>query len=145
MNLMKRTRRMIDDKLEIVYYIRSMFIFETIKKMYFKNNEILEFMSRPIIYLKNNKIEEDKITNVNEAYLKQSNKMINNETETKVIEEKENNDEKKENQLKKTYKYAYKYNHNLLINQINNLKNNDFRSEPQTELINLLKKSLDGI
>ena len=114
-NLIKQARKMIDDKLEVVFYIRNMFSFEAIKKIYLKNNEIIEFLSRPIIYLGNKKVDEEKITNINEDDSKKSNKIVrefNDEMEISAIEEKANeNYEKNKDKTNQPYKYAYKYNH----------------------------------
>ena len=148
-NLIKQARKMIDDKLEVVFYIRNMFSFETIKKIYLKNNEIIEFLSRPIIYLKNDNIDEEKITNLNGSYPKPPNKIsreFTGDMKINTIEEKENrNYERNEEKSNQAYKYAYNYNHKLLSKEIDNLKDIDFKSEPQKNLFNLLKNRLDGV
>ena len=46
----------INEKLDLVFYIRNMIKFELINKVHLENKPIFNFLSRPIIYFKNKKI-----------------------------------------------------------------------------------------
>ena len=42
---------MIDDRLDIIFYIRNMILFELIKTIYLESKHIIDFLSKPIISL----------------------------------------------------------------------------------------------
>ena len=50
-NIFRQAKEMIDNKLDIIFYIRNMFLFELIKKISLENKHIVNFLSRPIIHL----------------------------------------------------------------------------------------------
>ena len=58
-NLVNQSFRILKDKLDIVLYIRNMILFDSINQIYLENPYIIDFLSRPIIYL--NKKEEKKV------------------------------------------------------------------------------------
>ena len=57
-NLIKQSNDLIDDKLDIIFYIRNMFLFQSINRIYLENKTIINFLSSPIIYLDKEKCEE---------------------------------------------------------------------------------------
>ena len=57
-SLIKQSYKIFENKLDIFLYIRNMFLFESINQIYLDNPCIIDFLSRPIIYL--NKKEEAK-------------------------------------------------------------------------------------
>ena len=57
-NLFNKAKNIIDDKLDIIYYIRKMILFEIINNIQLENKNIINFLSRPIIYL--NDVKEKK-------------------------------------------------------------------------------------
>ena len=59
-NLIKKAKKIIDKKLDVVFYIKNMLLFELINKIYLENKSILNFLSRPIIYLKDPKVQKAK-------------------------------------------------------------------------------------
>ena len=117
--------------------------FELINKIQLENKPILNFLSRPIIYFKNNKIES-----------KSKNKMNDVETNisldiSDIVEEKKI-DEKKEIDFNQyfegeLYKTAYKLDTNVLNEQITNLILNPDKTPNQKKLIKLLKGHLKGV
>jgi hypothetical protein len=61
MNLIEQANNLINDKLDVKFYIRNMILFELINQIYLENKTILKFLSKPIIYYKDNKeIKEGK-------------------------------------------------------------------------------------
>ena len=44
--LMRQARNIIDDKFDIVYYIRNMILFEIINKINLENKNIINFLNR---------------------------------------------------------------------------------------------------
>ena len=48
--LYEQAENIIDEKLDVIYYIRNMILFELINKIYLENDEIINFLSRPILY-----------------------------------------------------------------------------------------------
>ena len=59
MNLIKQSNNALDNKLDVVLYIRNMILFDIINQVYLENKSIINFLSRPIIYL--NPEEEKKV------------------------------------------------------------------------------------
>ena len=55
MYLITQANNTIEEKLDIVYYIRKMILFEIINEISLENKTIIDFLSRPIIYLKSKK------------------------------------------------------------------------------------------
>ena len=85
-NLIEQSNDLIDDKLDIIFYIRNMFKFEIINSIYLENKNIIDFLGRPIIYLNSSK-EIKKIS---------KNQIKDKATNTSIeIEEIENMDEQK--------------------------------------------------
>ena len=54
-DLIRQARKVIKDKLDIVYYIRNMIKLELTNKLKPENKEIFDFLSRPIFYLNQSK------------------------------------------------------------------------------------------
>ena len=67
LNLIKQANEMINDKLDIVFYIRSMILFELVNKIYLENKSILNFLSRPIIYINGDKLKEKTKNDINDT------------------------------------------------------------------------------
>ena len=57
-SLIDQSYQILDNKLDIFLYIRNMLLFDSINQIYLENPCIIDFLSRPIIYL--NKKEEKK-------------------------------------------------------------------------------------
>ena len=142
--LFKNANEFINEKLDLVFYIRNMIKFELINKVHLENKPIFNFLSRPIIYFKNNKIES-----------KSKNKMNDDETNisldiSDMVEEKKI-DEKKEIDFNQyfegeLYKTAYRLDTNVLNEQITNLILKPDKTQTQKKLlIKLLKAHLEGV
>jgi hypothetical protein len=56
--LIRESHSILDSKLDVFLYIRNMLLFDSINKIYLENKSIINFLSRPIIYL--NKSEKKK-------------------------------------------------------------------------------------
>ena len=141
MILIKNAKSIIDDKLDVVFYIRNMILFELINKIYLENKSILNFLSRSIIYLKDPK--EIKINPLNDIDTNLSFEIYDEREEKKV-------DEKKEIEIQHyfkgdLYKTAYKLDSNILSEKIVNLILHPGNTNIQKKLICLLKNHLKGV
>ena len=58
-NLINQSQKILDNKLDIFLYIRNTLLFDSINKIYLENPFIIDFLSRPLIYM--NEKEEKKI------------------------------------------------------------------------------------
>ena len=137
-NLIKQANKIIDEKLDIVYYIRKMILYEKIYSIYLENKEIINFLSRPIIYLNNKKEKKPNI---------ETNEIRTNATsENSGANEKQDSEEKKYIKLKPgEYKTEYILNSKELNKAIENLVLNPNKTENQKELIKFVKKQLKGV
>ena len=59
-NLINQSHNILDNKLDIFLYIRNMLLFDTISQIYFDNSFIINFLSRPIIFLNKKNENKDK-------------------------------------------------------------------------------------
>ena len=145
-SLIQQAKNIIDDKLDIVFYIRNMILFELINKIYFEDMDIINFLSRPIIYFKKEEVKEDGF-NLDNIDLVESLKISNSDEEPKTEVDKEENKEKK--YLKKgqgeLYKSAYKFDFYILSRRIKNLIKNTNKTKNESKLIKLLEDQLKGI
>ena len=145
-SLIQQAKNIIDDKLDIVFYIRNMILFELINKIYFEDMDIINFLSRPIIYFKKEEEKEDGF-NLDDINLVKSLKISNSDEEPKTEVDKEENKEKK--YLKKgqgeLYKSAYKFDFYILSRRIKNLIKNPNKTKNESKLIQLLDDQLKGI
>jgi len=121
-NLIRESHIILDNKLDIFLYIRNMLLFDSINKIYLENKSIINFLSRPIIYLNKGEEKEEK------------------------IEEEEDEHNKKERIIEKEfYKYSYELNSKDLINEIQNLCKKPDKSDNEKDIIFFLKKKLKGV
>jgi hypothetical protein len=60
-SLINQSHKILDNKLDIFLYIRNMLLFDEISQIYFDNSSIINFLSRPIIFMNNKKEKIDKI------------------------------------------------------------------------------------
>ena len=148
-DLIKQARKAINDKLDIVLYIRNMFIFELINNIKPEKKEIYDFLSRPIIYLNQNKKEEKSEIDLYSDITNGSN-IIGQKTYNEINKENEegkNYNEiggKKPNYFKdEIYKSAYKLNTNELRKSIDFLKKR--QTESNINLFNILNSRLKGV
>ena len=139
--LIKQANSIIDNKLDIVFYIRNMILFEIINKIYLENKNIINFLSRPIIYLNETKLEEKPKIDLSEIDIDIS----NNEKEN--IKNQKSADFKMIEYLKddNIYKTAYIFDSNNLTNKIEKLIIAPNKTESQKKLIYFLKKHLNGV
>ena len=140
-NLIKQSRNMIDDKLDIVLYIKNMILFEMINKIYLENKSIINFLSRPIIYL--NEDNEDNLKNPD----------VNSSFES-YDEYKRINDKKLGKNEYRTllylqggdfYKSAYRFKPDNLSKNIEKLILKEGQTKIKQKIIYYLKKHLKGV
>ena len=140
-NLIKQSRNMIDDKLDIVLYIKNMILFEMINKIYLDNKSIINFLSRPIIYL--NEDNEDNLKNPD----------VNSSLES-YDEYKRINDKKLGKNIYRTllylqggdfYKSAYRFKPDNLSKNIEKLILKEGQTKIKQKIIYYLKKHLKGV
>ena len=140
-NLIKQSRNMIDDKLDIVLYIKNMILFEMINKIYLDNKSIINFLSRPIIYL--NEDNEDNLKNPD----------VNSSFES-YDEYKRINDKKLGKNEYRTllylqggdfYKSAYRFKPDNLSKNIEKLILKEGQTKIKQKIIYYLKKHLKGV
>ena len=143
-SLFKQSKKMIDDKLDIIFYIRSMILFELINKIYLENKTVVNFLSRPIIYIKD--LKEINQNSENEINYLETN--ISNEMNDKI--QKEKIDEKDPVEVLKyfkdeLYKSAYRLDSTKLSEKISKLVINPKKTKVDELLIDLLLKQFKGI
>ena len=140
-NLIKQSRNMIDDKLDIVLYIKNMILFEMINKIYLENKSIINFLSRPIIYL--NEDNEDNLKNPD----------VNSSFES-YDEYKRINDKKLGKNEYRTllylqggdfYKSAYRFKPDNLSKNIEKFILKEGQTKIKQKIIYYLKKHLKGV
>ena len=126
-NLMEQAKKIIFMKLDVVYYIRNMILFEKINEIYYSENKsILDFLSRPIIYIDEKKEEEK--PRINRRFERRP-------TQIRILHYVDGD----------LYKTAYKLNYDDLNENITRLIVNDENSENKNKLINSLKERLKGV
>lgn len=140
-NLIQQSNEIIEDKLDIVFYIRKMILFELINKIYLENKTIVNFLSRPIIYLKNKNIDKTK-NSLNDLETNPSMDTIK-EIDEEIISEKK--DIEFEEKLPEEYKSSYQFNQQKLTRKIKNLISIKTKTRNQDNLLIYLKKQLEGI
>ena len=129
-NLLEQAKEIIFTKLDVIYYIRNMILFEKINEIYYSENKaILDFLSRPIIYIDETKGEQkpkkDKI-----------NKKLNRKNSKIRINLYVDGD---------LYRTEYILNYDGLNENITNLIYKEENIENKNKLINCLKTHLKGI
>ena len=142
LNLYEQAETIIEEKLDVIYYIRNMILFELINKIYLENDEIINFLSRPIIYYSSSdeKSEFDLSDISSVKSFKSSNKKDNKEL-------KENNEGKKDKKksLSEIYKSAYNLKTNILSRDIQDLMKNEQKTMSESIIVELLEKHLKYI
>ena len=138
--LIRESHSILDNKLDVFLYIRNMLLFDSINKIYLENKSIINFLSRPIIYL-NKSEKKEKETE------KETEKEKEKETETEdEIEEIEEIHDKEELIVEKEfYKYSYKLDSEVLINELTHLCEKPGKSDNEKDIISSLKKKLKGV
>ena len=121
-SLIMESRLILDSKLDIFLYIRNMLLFDSINKIYLENKSIINFLSRPIIYLNKSEEKEEEIEEVEDEHSKKE----------RIVE-------------KEFYKYSYKMNSKELINEMQNLCKKPDKSDNEKDIIFFLKKKLNGV
>lgn len=121
-SLIRESRLILDSKLDIFLYIRNMLLFDSINKIYLENKSIINFLSRPIIYLNKSEEKEEEIEELEDEHSKKE----------RIVE-------------KEFYKYSYKMNAKELINEMQNLCKKSDKSDNEKDIIFFLKKKLNGV
>ena len=127
-NLINQANNIIDDKLDIVFYIRNMILFELI---------------RPSINLKEPKKSEKKEKEINDIDTNASLELFGEKEEPKI-------DEKKDVEIMKyfegeLYKKSYRLNSNVLNEKIVNLILHPGKTKTQKKIIYFLEDHLKGV
>ena len=141
-NLIKKAKKIIDKKLDVVFYIKNMLLFELINKIYLENKSILNFLSRPIIYLKDIKVQKSEEIDLNdikteaacEIYDEKEEKRVNEKNEIEIMEYFEGD----------LYETANKLESNVLSEKIANIVLKPGKTSIQKKLIKSLKHHLKG-
>ena len=120
-----------------------MILFELINKIYLENKNILNFLSRPIIYLKEPKKSEKKEKEINDIDTNASLELFGEKEEPKI-------DEKKDVEIMKyfegeLYKKAYRLNSNVLNEKIVNLILHPGNTKTQKKILYCLEEHLKGV
>ena len=139
--LYEQAENIINEKLDVIYYIRNMILFELINKIYLENDEIINFLSRPIIYYSSSDKKSefsfgDIASNKSENSLNQSKNKENGE---------QKKDEEKPKGLSELYKSAYHLKSNILYKNIEDLIQNEEKTQSESKIVELLEKHLEYI
>ena len=145
LNLIEQAENIIDEKLDIIYYLKNMLMFELINKIHLENDEIVNFLSRPIIYYSSP--EKKSESNLDENSLKIS---INTINQNENGELQENNEEKKDKENSKInqselYKSSYNLKTTILSKNIKELIQNEHKTQSESKIVDLLEKHLEYI
>ena len=145
LKLFEQAENIIDEKLDVIYYIRNMILFELINKIYLENDEIINFLSRPIIYYSSSDKKSE--FSLDDISSKLSIKTIN---EGDNNESKENGEQKKDKKntkkgLSEIYKSAYNLKTNILSRDIKELIDNKEKTMSESKIVELLEKHLEYI
>ena len=150
-DLIRQARKVIKDKLDIVYYIRNMIKLELTNKLKPENKEIFDFLSRPIFYLnqskqrKKSKTDNDSNITNNTNVNKERKNHKRNKEQKKIIDSNEIN-LKESNYLKdEIYKSAYKLNTDELTKSINILHQKKSETESNKNLYDILNNHLKDV
>ena len=129
-SLIRQSHSILDSKLDIFLYIRNMLLFDSINQLYLENKSIINFLSRPIIYLNKDEEKENK-----------------KEKEREEEEIKEIKEDKKEEEIveKEFYKYSYKLDSEDLFKRIQKLAKKPDKTDIEKKIIYFLKKKLKGV
>ena len=143
LNLIEQAENIIDEKLDIIYYLKNMLMFELINKIHLENDEIVNFLSRPIIYYSSP--EKKSESNLDENSLKIS---INTINQNENGELQENNEEKKDKENSKInqsefYKSSYNLKTTILSKNIKELIQNEHKTQSESKIVDLLEKHLE--
>ena len=145
LNLIEQAENIIDEKLDIIYYLKNMLMFELINKIHLENDEIVNFLSRPIIYYSSP--EKKSESNLDDNSLKIS---INTINQNENGELQENNEEKKDKENSKInqselYKSSYNLKTTILSKNIKELIQNEHKTQSESKIVDLLEKHLEYI
>jgi hypothetical protein len=143
LNLIEQAENIIDEKLDIIYYLKNMLMFELINKIHLENDEIVNFLSRPIIYYSSP--EKKSESNLDDNSLKIS---INTINQNENGELQENNEEKKDKENSKInqselYKSSYNLKTTILSKNIKELIQNEHKTQSESKIVDLLEKHLE--
>ena len=138
-NLIKQSNDLIDDKLDIIFYIRNMFLFQSINRIYLENKTIVNFLSSPIIYLDEEKCEEKNKYEQNKI----------NISKISQINDVESSEEGDSNNIRNSkieqYNRVKKIKSDKLNKKIAELVMKNNKTKPETRLINYLERRLEGL
>jgi len=138
-NLIKQSNDLIDDKLDIIFYIRNMFLFQSINRIYLENKTIINFLSSPIIYLDEEKCEEKNKYEQNKIDM----------SKISQINDIESSEEGDSNNLRNSkveqYNRVKKIKSDKLNKKIAELVMKNNKTKPETRLINYLERRLEGL
>ena len=139
-NIFKQARIMIDRKLDIVFYIRNMILFEYINKISLNNKSIINFLSRPIIYINGDKKEKNPEFSFNDIITEKSSEINEGENKEKTNKKlKRGNSQYIKDEL---YKSAYRLNSDKLVNKITRLVDKEPKTKEEENIIECLKDQL---
>ena len=139
-NIFKQARIMIDRKLDIVFYIRNMILFEYINKISLNNKSIINFLSRPIIYINGDKKEKNPEFSFNDIVTEKSSEINEGENKEKTNKKlKRGNSQYIKDEL---YKSAYRLNSDKLVNKITRLVDKEPKTKEEEKIIECLKDQL---
>ena len=143
--LYEQAENIIDEKLDVIYYIRNMILFELINKIYLENDEIINFLSRPILYYSSSdKKSEFSFSDISSHESKNSfNQNKNNEAKENKQQKKDEG--KKKKGLSELYKSAYHLKTNILYQNVKELIEDDQKTPSDSKIIELLNKHLEFI
>ena len=145
LNLFEQSENIIEEKLDVIYYIRNMIMFDLINKIYLENDEIINFLSRPIIYYSSSdKKSEFSLDDISSKIsIKTVNENENNEA--KENKEQKKGEESAKKGLSELYKSAYNLKINNLSKDIKELIQNEQKTWSESKIIELLEKHLEHI
>ena len=139
-NIFKQARIMIDRKLDIVFYIRNMILFEYINKISLNNKSIINFLSRPIIYINGDKKEKNPEFSFNDIVTEKSSEINEGDNKEKTNKKlKRGNSQYIKDEL---YKSAYRLDSDKLVNKITRLVDKEPKTKEEENIIECLKDQL---
>ena len=143
-NLFQQAKEMIDNKLDIIFYIRNMILFELIKKISLENKHIINFLSRPIIHFNPDKKKTKQDTfDIFDTDTTKSDEIIDENEEGTIkekIQEKPDLELWRYYQGGELYKVAYNLDSTKLSKNIESLMIKPNKTKNDNILIDLLKK-----
>ena len=136
-NLINQANSMINGRLDIVFYIRNMILFEKINEINLENKNIFNFLSRPIIYFDNKKAKyQDEI---NDTETNTSIEIID------IAEETMKEKPKSSNYSSERYSHSYQLNMKILSKKIGDLILKKDKKKDENKLLCALKRQLKGV